>query len=95
MALDTGVTILLLAQINRQSESRDGMVPRLSDLRDSGDIEQDADGVWLLHYPYRVDKSKPADLIELIVAKNRGGRAGETIRLKWDGPTVKFSDWAY
>lgn len=93
VALDTGVTILLLAQINRQSESRDGMVPRLSDLRDSGDIEQDADGVWLLHYPYRVDKSKPVDLIELIVAKNRGGKAGEVVKLKWHGPTVKFSDW--
>lgn len=92
-ALDTGVTILLLAQINRQAEGRDGAVPRLSDLRDSGDIEQDADSVWLLHYPHRLDKTKPADMIELIVAKNRGGQAGETVRLKWHGPTVRFSDW--
>jgi replicative DNA helicase len=93
VALETKTTILLLAQINRQSEARDGMVPRLSDLRDSGDIEQDCDSAWLLHYPYRVDKSKPQDLIELIVAKNRGGQAGETVKLKWHGPTVKFSDW--
>lgn len=92
-ALDTGATILLLAQINRQSEGRDGQIPRLSDLRDSGDIEQDADGVWLLHYPYRVDQSKPKDLIEVIIGKNRGGQAGETLRLRWHGPTVKFSDW--
>lgn len=91
-AMQTGTTMIVLAQLNRGLESRDVKAPRLSDLRDSGDIEQDADGVWLMHYPHDHDKSKPRDVMEIHVAKNRGGPKGEVVRLKWEPACVRFSD---
>jgi len=91
-AMQTGTTMIVLAQLNRGLEGRDVKAPRLSDLRDSGDIEQDADGVWLMHYPHDHDKTKPRDVMEIHVAKNRGGPKGEVVRLKWEPACVRFSD---
>nr|MCU0226995.1 DnaB-like helicase C-terminal domain-containing protein [Bryobacterales bacterium] len=51
------VPVIALAQVNRASEDRQDHKPRLSDLRESGSIEQDADTVMLLHRAGRVDKS--------------------------------------
>lgn len=77
------VPILCLAQLNRALEGRTNQAPRLSDLRDSGAIEQDADGVLLLH---RIDKGESADEslepLDLIVAKHRHGGTG-TVRFSW------------
>ena len=81
LALSLNVPILCLAQLNRELEGRKGP-PRLSDLRDSGAIEQDADGVLLLHRPQYEDKNGPAPLV-VAVAKNRHGPAGDELLFNW------------
>lgn len=90
LAKELKCTNILLSQLSRDVEKRGGdKKPQLSDLRDSGAIEQDAD---IVIFPYRkayysensVDRSA-----ELLVKKNRGG-ALKTIPLLWDGDTVKF-----
>ena len=82
LARSLGVPILCLAQLNRASEQRTDKRPTMADLRDSGAIEQDADGVLLLHRPavYALPDKRPklweGELLELIVAKNRHGATG-------------------
>lgn len=86
MAMSLNVPVICLCQLSRQVESRQNKRPVLSDLRDSGAIEQDADGVLFL---YREDyyTGPPADgqpsQVELSVAKNRHGRTGETSFNLW------------
>ena len=75
MARQLGVPLLLLCQITRDSE-RQNRKPRLSDLRDSGSIEQDADTVLFLHRAKERDDS-PWESIDVIVAKQRNGPTGE------------------
>lgn len=67
------IPILVAAQLNREVENRSNQTPRLSDLRESGSIEQDADSVILLHR----DKEDSADVLQMILAKNRHGPTGE------------------
>lgn len=74
LARELGVPVVAAAQINRSSESRSDRRPQLSDLRESGSIEQDADIVILLHRPdYHDAEHERAGEIDLIVAKNRNG----------------------
>lgn len=74
MARELGVPVVAAAQLNRSSENRTDRRPQLSDLRESGSIEQDADIVILLHRPdYQDAESERAGEIDLIVAKNRNG----------------------
>lgn len=86
MAMSLNVPVICLCQLSRQVESRQNKRPMLSDLRDSGAIEQDADGVLFL---YRDDyyAGGPADgqpsAVELSVAKNRHGQTGETSFNLW------------
>ena len=68
--------ILLLSQLNRQSEGREDKRPRMADLRESGSIEQDADVVILVHRPDRYDPNDSPGVVELIVDKNRNGATG-------------------
>lgn len=81
LAVELGVPVLCLAQLNRENTSRNDKRPQLSDLRDSGAIEQDADGVIMLHRAdyYEADETplKPWESVELeiIVRKNRHGRS--------------------
>lgn len=93
MARDIGVPVVCLSQLNRQAENRDGHKPRMSDLRESGAIEQDADVVAMLHredYFHRDDPMyEPSNTAELILAKQRNGPVG-TIRLQFHGPTTRF-----
>ena len=97
LAKELDVPILLLCQLNRQGEGRttkqDGNVtagkPVLSDLRESGAIEQDADLVMFIHRPS--EESRHEGKVLLIVAKNRHGATGE-IPLGWIGKYVKFLD---
>lgn len=74
LARELGVPILVLSQLNRGPEDREGHRPRLSDLRESGDQEQDADIVLLIHRDDYYDKDKNRGEAVLIVAKNRSGR---------------------
>jgi replicative DNA helicase len=80
-AMQENVPVIALSQLNRAVESRDRHRPRLSDLRESGAIEQDADIVMLIHREdvYRRQENPQSELdgaTELIVAKNRRGRTG-------------------
>lgn len=76
MAKSLGVPVLALSQLNRQCEARDDKRPRMSDLRESGSLEQDADLVLMLHRPEFYDQDNQPGVAELIVAKNRNGRTG-------------------
>ena len=95
LAKDLGIVVVLLAQLNRGVEQRADQTPVLSDLRDSGAIEQDADIVMLLHRPI---VSKPdlgaewSDYAKLRVAKVRQGRTGD-IHLRFVGEQTRFEDW--
>jgi replicative DNA helicase len=82
-----GVPVMLLSQLNREVEKRETKKPQLSDLRESGAIEQDADVVI---FPHRADYYGGANgAAELIVAKQRGGPVG-TIKVKWVPETMSF-----
>lgn len=81
MAISLNVPVICLCQLSRSVESRENKQPRLSDLRDSGAIEQDADAVMFLYrqdyYTGPEDEGQPS-LVQLDVAKNRHGRTGQT-----------------
>ena len=83
MAKELNVPVLCLSQLSRANESRSDKRPMLSDLRESGAIEQDADIVLFLHREGYYDKSSEnPNLAECIVAKNRHGETG-TVELQW------------
>lgn len=82
MARTLGVPVLCLAQLNREIEGRKSG-PMLSDLRDSGAIEQDADGVLLINKPQEEDETDHRFVtVEVTVAKNRHGRMGK-LEFNW------------
>jgi replicative DNA helicase len=76
LARELLIPVIALAQVNRASEDRQDHRPRLSDLRESGSIEQDADTVMMLHRPGRSDKSVEDNTLEVIVEKQRNGPTG-------------------
>ena len=102
MARELDVPVLCLSQLNRQTEGREGHRPRMSDLRESGSIEQDADVVMMLHREEYYHKGDEAwhvanpdrqNLAELIVAKQRNGPTG-TVNLVWDSRSTAFRNIA-
>ena len=82
--------VIALAQLNRQVEGRNDHRPLLSDLRDSGNIEEDADNVWFIHRPGYYDTAA-GNGAEIIMAKNRHGPTG-LVRVMWDGKRQKFEE---
>ncbi len=92
MAKEFNVPVICCAQLNRGTEGRQGNRPQLSDLRDSGAIEQDADIVMFLYRDeyYNKDKDSPQSTAEVIVAKNRHGTTG-TVNMAWLGRFTKFT----
>jgi replicative DNA helicase len=96
MSMELGVPVVAAAQVNRQAENRSDNRPKLSDLRESGSIEQDADIVALVHRPcyYAVQDEEPDPQdAELIVAKHRAGRTG-TLNLTWRPSLTRFEGTA-
>ena len=92
MAKELNVPVVCLSQLSRAVESRNDKRPILSDLRESGAIEQDADSVMFLYRDdYYNENSEDKGLAECIVAKNRHGETG-TVKLQWFGPYQTFSD---
>ncbi|WP_295090526.1 replicative DNA helicase [Ruminococcus sp.] len=95
MAKELNVPVILLSQLSRAVESRTDKRPMLSDLRESGSIEQDADIVLFLYRDaYYNKESQRQNISECIVAKNRHGETG-TVELIWDGQFTRFSNPDY
>ena len=92
MAKELNVPVICLSQLSRANESRQDKRPMLSDLRESGAIEQDADIVMFLYRDdYYHEDSPEKNVAECIVAKNRHGETG-TVRLQWLPQFTTFSD---
>jgi len=94
MAKKLGVVVLALSQLNRECESRADKKPQLSDLRESGALEQDADLVLLLHRPgHYVDLRKKYSQTDatIIVAKQRDGPTGE-VKLRFNPGPCRFEE---
>jgi replicative DNA helicase len=83
--------VIALSQLNRQVESRENRRPVLSDLRESGSLEQDADRVMFVYREGYYDERKPQDRAEVIIAKQRNG-ACRTVELGFSGQTTSFHD---
>jgi replicative DNA helicase len=97
VARELNIPVIALSQLNRASEGRDGHRPRMSDLRESGSIEQDADVIMLLHREdyYRMSEPDfiPDNIAEVIIAKQRNGPTG-TVKLTFDNKTTTFRNLA-
>jgi replicative DNA helicase len=97
VARELNVPVMCLSQLNRASEGRDGHRPRMSDLRESGSIEQDADVIMLLHredYYRRTEPDFiPDNIAEVIIAKQRNGPTG-TVKLTFKDRTTRFENLA-
>lgn len=93
LAGEYGLVVVSLSQLNRQPSSRSNARPRLSDLRESGAIEQDAGVVVLIHRPqYQAEQApEEQDDVELIIAKNRHGPTGSA-SVRFSGPRLRFED---
>lgn len=97
LAKELGIAVICLAQVNRKVEERADSVPGLSDLRDSGAIEQDADVVAFIHRPIQVKPdlgSEWTNYAKLSVAKNRQGRSGCVVNLAYIGEQTRFANWS-
>ena len=91
MAKELGVPVLCLSQLSRANEKREDKRPMLSDLRDSGAIEQDADIVMFIYRDdYYKEDSEARNIAECIIAKNRHGSTGK-VNLKWSPEFTTFS----
>ena len=91
MAKELQVPVLCCSQLSRGPESRSDKRPMLSDLRESGSIEQDADIVLFIYRDdYYNNESEKKNAAELIVAKNRHGETG-TVELQWMGQFTSFA----
>jgi replicative DNA helicase len=93
LAKELGVPVIALSQLNRGPEQRADKRPALSDLRESGSIEQDADMVILLHRESAYDRDQPNPDADLIVAKHRNGPT-DTITVAFHGRYSRFADIA-
>ncbi len=92
MAKELNVPVITLSQLSRGPEARSDHRPMLSDLRDSGSIEQDADIVLFLYREAYYDKtSEEQNVAECIIAKNRHGETA-SVKLGWDGQFTRFSN---
>jgi replicative DNA helicase len=91
LARDFEIPVIALSQLNRQSEHRSDKVPALSDLRESGSIEQDADACVLLHRDMTMSAGANS-YVDLIVAKNRQGPTGK-VTLDWQGEFMRAAEY--
>lgn len=93
LAKELHVPVIALAQLNRGVEGRTDKRPLLSDLRDSGEVEQDADIVAMLHREelYSADRNWHG-VAELLIRKNRNGALGDPL-LSFEGSTMQFTDY--
>lgn len=96
LAKELQICVLCLAQLNRKSEERPDAMPMMSDLRDSGAIEQDADVIVFIKRPHLANPDLGeawANYAKLSIAKNRQGRCGY-LDLFYQGDQTRFTDWS-
>ncbi|MDB5312075.1 MAG: dnaB [Gemmataceae bacterium] len=93
MARESGVAVLCLAQLNREVEKRHNQVPQLSDIRESGEVEQHADVVALLHQHPNQPSNAQVWLTDILVRKNRNGPTGD-VTLAFRRPIMRFENAA-
>jgi len=91
LARELNIPVVAISQLNRSVEQREGHKPRMSDLRESGAIEQDADVVMLLHREDYYDPMKNPGLVELNIVKQRNGPTGK-INLKFLKNMLRFKN---
>ena len=95
IARELNVPILALSQLSRGVEQRDNKIPKLSDLRDSGSIEQDADVVLFIHpvwrYQQSMDNPTEEGITEIYVAKHRNGPLG-VVQLRFNKESASFEN---
>ena len=93
LAKELQIPIIALSQLSRACESRGDKKPQLSDLRESGGIEQDADVVLFLFRAGVYDKDIDQEPTELIISKNRNGKTGTTKDIRFIGSYTKFTSF--
>ncbi|WP_137921673.1 replicative DNA helicase [Hydrogenophaga sp. 2FB] len=95
LAKELSITVLMLAQVGREVEKRPDQRPLMSDFRDSGSVEQDADVCMFVYRECRAKPGLPKEwdyIAELIVPKQRGGSAGK-VEVMYVGENTLFKDW--
>lgn len=92
LAMESNKPILCLHQLSREYDKRDDKKPRISDLRDSGKIEQDADMIWFVYRPALFDEKANKEEMHFIIAKNRHGETNKDIKMRFDGAKQNISD---
>ena len=93
LARELSIPVIVVSQLNRSVESREGHKPRMSDLRESGSIEQDADVIMLLHREDYYDPEKKDGTAELIIAKQRNGPIG-VVKMAFLSQFMRFENLA-
>ncbi len=91
LAKELKVPVIALSQLNREADKRGDHKPQLSDLRDSGAIEQDADIVMFLYREAKYDQSADQNVAEVIIAKHRNGST-DSFNVGWRGEYTQFSN---
>jgi replicative DNA helicase len=102
LAKELNVPVIVLSQLNREVEREKGRTPRMSDLRESGSIEQDADLVGLLYRPVKQNEDEDgssednseAIAVNLLIAKQRNGPANEDVHLTFLKTYTRFESAA-
>jgi len=89
LAKELDIHVCLLSQLKRREPTSRDIEPHMSDLRSSGELEQDADMVIFPFRPHMINQEFNEDIAKLIMAKNRNGQTGY-YDLMWDGNTVKY-----
>ena len=94
LAMKYNVPIIILSQLSRALESREDKRPMLSDLRESGAIEQDADVVMFVYRNewYHPDDAASRGRGEILIRKNRGGVNNRDVGLNWQPSAVRFTE---
>lgn len=94
LALETNKPFFVLHQLSRAVFDREDKRPRISDLRDCGKIEQDADTICFVHRPHYFDPTQPEEKLEFIIAKNRHNQSNQVVNLVYNKYIQKVSEHA-